>query len=67
MNSALQRAVNRQSAVAFYLWREREGAHLPLTLDVLRISGGAISEITTFHSDQFPRLGLPDRLVPASG
>jgi RNA polymerase sigma-70 factor (ECF subfamily) len=55
-------AVNRQPAVAFYLWRERENAYLPLTLDVLRITGGAITEVTTFHEDQFPRLGLPERL-----
>jgi RNA polymerase sigma-70 factor (ECF subfamily) len=59
-------AVNRQPAVAFYLWREREGAYLPLTLDVLRITGGAITEIVTFSDDQFPRLGLPARL-PADG
>ena len=39
---------------------------LPLTIDVLRVSSGGVSEITTFHADQFPRLGLPDRL-PAYG
>ena len=54
--------VNRQPAVAVYLWREQEGAYLPLTIDVLRITGGAITEIVTFHDDQFPRLGLPERL-----
>src|SRR5689334_3531189 len=27
--------VNRQPAVAYYLWRKQEGAYLPLTLDVL--------------------------------
>ncbi|MET0838065.1 MAG: RNA polymerase subunit sigma-70 [Marmoricola sp.] len=59
-------SVNRQPAVAFYLWQERENAYLPLTLDVLRITGGAISEIVTFHDDQFPRLGLPARL-PSDG
>jgi hypothetical protein len=58
--------VNRQPAVAFYHWREREEAYVPLTLDVLRVSGGAITEIVTFHADQFPRLGLPERL-PAAG
>ncbi|GLY16875.1 RNA polymerase subunit sigma-70 [Kineosporia rhizophila] len=58
--------VNRQPAVAAYLWQPRQNAYLPLTIDVLRISGGAISEIFTFHNDQFPRLGLPDRL-PADG
>ena len=55
-------AVNRQPAVAFYHWQEQEGAHVPLTLDVLRIAGGAIAEIVTFHADRFARLGLPDRL-----
>ncbi|MER6675015.1 RNA polymerase subunit sigma-70 [Streptomyces sp. NPDC000983] len=55
-------AVNRQPAVAFYLWQERAGAYLPLTIDVLRIAGGAIAEITTFHADRFPRLGLPESL-----
>jgi RNA polymerase sigma-70 factor (ECF subfamily) len=59
-------SVNRQPAVAFYLWQESEAAFQPLTLDVLRITGGAIAEIVTFHDDQFPRLGLPERL-PADG
>ncbi|MDO3686383.1 RNA polymerase subunit sigma-70 [Micromonospora sp. C28ISP2-4] len=59
---AVPTAVNRQPAVAFYLWQEREGAYLPLTVDALRVTGGAITEIFTFHADQFPRLGLPDRL-----
>jgi ketosteroid isomerase-like protein len=55
-------SVNRQPAVAFFLWRKREDAYLPLTIDVLRVTGGAITEIVTFHGDQFPRLGLPERL-----
>ncbi len=55
-------SVNRQPAIAFYLWRERERAYLPLTIDVLRISGGAVTEVVIFHDDQFPRLGLPERL-----
>ena len=59
-------SVNRQPAIAFYLWQERENAYLPLTLDVLRITGGAIAEIVTFHDDQFPRLGLPKRLPAES-
>ncbi|WP_448957242.1 hypothetical protein, partial [Klebsiella michiganensis] len=42
---AVQTSVNRQPAVAFYLWQKREGAYLPLTIDVLRITGGAITEI----------------------
>ena len=59
---AVPTAVNRQPAVAFYLWQAREGAYLPLTIDTLRIVAGEITEIVTFHDDQFPRLGLPDRL-----
>jgi RNA polymerase sigma-70 factor (ECF subfamily) len=59
---AVLTSANRQPAVAFYLWREREGAYLPLTIDILRVTGGAITEIVTFHDDQFPRLGLPERL-----
>ncbi|SBT94712.1 RNA polymerase, sigma subunit, ECF family [Streptomyces sp. DI166] len=59
-------AVNRQPAIAFYLWQEEQSAYLPLTIDVLRVTDGAIAEITTFHDDQFPRLGLPERL-PADG
>ena len=59
-------SVNRQPAVAFYLWRGEEGAYLPLAIDVLRVSGGAITEIVVFHDDQFARLGLPERL-PSDG
>ncbi|MGW5748778.1 RNA polymerase subunit sigma-70 [Amycolatopsis sp. NPDC003861] len=53
-------SVNRQPAVAFYL--RREGVYRPLTIDVLRVSGGAITEITTFDAGRFPVLGLPERL-----
>ena len=63
---AVLTSVNRQPAIAIYHWRKREDAYLPLTIDVLRVSGGAITEIITFHDDQFPRLGLPERL-PADG
>ncbi|MBZ5736933.1 RNA polymerase subunit sigma-70 [Nocardioides mangrovi] len=55
-------SVNRQPAIGFYLWQEREGAWLPLTIDVLRISGGAVTEVTIFHADRFASLGLPERL-----
>lgn len=63
---AVLTSVNRQPAVGFYLWSPDEAAYLPLTIDVLRVTGGAVTEIVTFHDDQFPRLGLPDR-VPADG
>ena len=55
-------SVNRQPAVGFYLWHAEEDAYLPLTIDVIRIVGGAIAEVTIFHADQFPRLGLPEQL-----
>lgn len=55
-------SANRQPAFGFYEWREPEGAYLPLTVDVVRFEGGRITGITTFHDDQFPRLGLPERL-----
>jgi len=56
-------AVNRQPAVAYYLWREQEEAYVALTLDVLRISGGMVTEVTIFDADRFGSLGLPERLV----
>jgi RNA polymerase sigma-70 factor (TIGR02960 family) len=59
---AVRTAVNRQPAIAFYHWADDAAAYLPLTLDALRITGGAITEITTFHADRFPDLGLPERL-----
>lgn len=63
---AVPTAVNRQPAVAFYHWREQAGAYLPLTIDVLRVTGGEITEILIFGDEEFPRLGLPARL-PADG
>jgi len=59
---AVPTSANRQPAIGVYHWHEQEGAYLPLTVDVLRVSGGAIDEIVTFHADRFPSLGLPDRL-----
>ncbi len=60
---AVVTSANRQPAVAFYLWQEQERAYLPLTIDVLRVTGGAIAEIVTFHDDQFSRLGLPEHMA----
>ena len=59
---AVHTSVNRQPAIGYYEWREEAGAYLPLTVDVLRVVDGGIAEILTFHDDQFPRLGLPERL-----
>ena len=63
---AVATSANRQPALGYYHWREDEGAYVPLTMDVLRVVGGRIGEITTFHADQFARFGLPDSL-PADG
>ncbi len=63
---AVPTAVNRQPAVAYYHWRESAGAYLPLTIDVVRVSGGSVTEVYTFDAEQFSRLGLPERL-PADG
>src|SRR5262245_25565262 len=40
---AVHTSANRQPAVAFYEWSEEQGAHLPLTIDVLRVAGGSIA------------------------
>jgi RNA polymerase sigma-70 factor (ECF subfamily) len=58
----LPTSVNRQPAIAFYVWKESEHAYVPLTVDVLRVTGGEITEIFTFHDDRFPQLGLPASL-----
>jgi RNA polymerase sigma-70 factor (ECF subfamily) len=60
---AVPTSANRQPAIAYYDWDGEQGAYLPLTLDVLRIEGGKIAEITTFHADQFPRFEVPERLA----
>ncbi|RYU13461.1 RNA polymerase subunit sigma-70 [Nocardioides iriomotensis] len=63
---AVPTSVNRQPAVAYYIWNASAEAFVPLTIDVLRISGGTVTEVFIFHADRFPRLGLPERL-PADG
>ncbi|MFJ6988536.1 MULTISPECIES: RNA polymerase subunit sigma-70 [unclassified Streptomyces] len=62
---AMPVALNRGPAVAFYHWRDGEGAYLPLTIDALDIRDDTITTITTFHADRFPPLGLPERLGAA--
>jgi RNA polymerase sigma-70 factor, ECF subfamily len=53
-------AANRQPAVAHYLRRPGESVHRPLALDVLRVEGGLIAEITSFVSPElFPAFALP--------
>ena len=49
---------NRLPAAASYLRRPGDSAFRAFKLDVLRITGGAISEITTFGWSLFPAFGL---------
>ena len=54
---------NRQPAAAHYLRRPGEKEHHALALDVLRIEGGRVAEITSFVSPElFPAFDLPTRL-----
>ena len=50
---------NLQPAVANYVLRPGDAAWRALTLDVLRIEEGIITEIVTFAGTVFPRFGLP--------
>src|SRR5918994_2310513 len=54
---------NRQPAVAFYVKRAGDSEYRPLALDVLRIEGGALAEVTAFPLEPLVKaLGLPPRL-----
>jgi len=53
---------NRQPAVACYVRRPGDAAHLPLTIDVLHIEDGLVREIVTFDSSVFGRFDLPASL-----
>jgi len=55
----LPTALNRMPAAASYLRRPGEPQFRPFKLDVLRIEGALIAEITTFGPTPFPALGLP--------
>jgi RNA polymerase sigma-70 factor (ECF subfamily) len=56
-------AANRQPAVAHYLRGPGESAYRPLALDVLRIEGGCVAEISSFvFPALFPAFGLPPSL-----
>jgi RNA polymerase sigma-70 factor (TIGR02960 family) len=55
---------NRMPTTASYLRRPGDREFRPFKLDVLRIRGGVIAEITTFGSALFPALGLP-AVLPA--
>jgi RNA polymerase sigma-70 factor (TIGR02960 family) len=58
----LSTAANRMPAAASYLRRADSDVYLPFKLDVLRIGGGMIAEITTFEPTLFDRFGLPASL-----
>ena len=58
-------SANRMPAAASYLRRTGSDVFVPFKLDVLRVGGGLIAEITTFDATLFDRFGLPPSL-PAS-
>ncbi|MFC0623358.1 sigma-70 family RNA polymerase sigma factor [Kribbella deserti] len=53
---------NRQPAVAAYVRWPGTDTHVPLGLDVLRIEGNQVVEVTAFSPRLFPALGLPSTL-----
>jgi RNA polymerase sigma-70 factor (TIGR02960 family) len=53
-------AANRMPAAASYLRRPGDSMFRAFKLDVLRVTGGAIAEITTFGPQPFGALGLPE-------
>jgi RNA polymerase sigma-70 factor (ECF subfamily) len=53
---------NRMPAAACYLREHGKTEFVAFKIDVLRIAGGKIAEITTFNSTLFPELGLPATL-----
>jgi RNA polymerase sigma-70 factor, ECF subfamily len=53
---------NMQPAVACYRQLPGESEFKPLALDVMRIEGGAIAEITTFPAELFAAFDLPETL-----
>ena len=56
----LATAANRMPAAASYLRRPGDSLYRPMKLDVIRVEGGRIREVTTFGPAQFPILGLPE-------
>jgi RNA polymerase sigma-70 factor (ECF subfamily) len=59
----LPTAANRMPAAGSYLRRPGDAEFRAFKLDVLRIEGDRIAEITTFGPELFPALGLPDVLT----
>ena len=52
-------AANRMPAAASYLRRPGDSQYRAFKIDVLRVDGGVIREITTFGAALFPAFGLP--------
>jgi RNA polymerase sigma-70 factor (TIGR02960 family) len=59
----LATGVNRMPAAASYLRRPGDSVFRAFKLDVLRVEGGMIAEITTFGPALFDALGLPQTLA----
>jgi hypothetical protein len=58
----LATAANRQPAVANCLRRRGEPTYHAFNLDVLRVRGGLVTEVTSFGPDLFPTFGVPSSL-----
>jgi RNA polymerase sigma-70 factor (ECF subfamily) len=50
---------NRQPAIANYVKRPGDRAHLPMALDVLRTQDGTLIDVVTFGPEVFPPFDLP--------
>jgi RNA polymerase sigma-70 factor, ECF subfamily len=61
LRTVLTRA-NRQPAVAVYVRRAGDSEFRALALDVLRIEGGRVVEVTAFGDEVFPAFALPSTL-----
>ena len=57
---------NRMPAAASYLRRPGDSEFRAFKLDVLRVEGGVVAEITTFGAALFPAFGLPPTRPAAS-
>ena len=65
--ASLPTRANRLPAAASYLRRPGDSAFRAFKLDVLRVEGDRIAEITTFGYSQFERFGLADVLAQSTG
>lgn len=56
---AIPVAVNRQPALAWYIRLPERSIHEPFGLEIFRLSGATVVEVSNFSADQFASLGLP--------